>query len=74
MDELTKLNLKIQALRETYVNRVNELDDLVANYRVQITELSQTLQTTKQEFETYKQQHPEESDVQEEAEVPSPQE
>lgn len=63
MNNEDKLNLKIQAIEEVHYERLKELDNQVANLRVALTEVSQTLQATEQEFETYKQMHPEETDV-----------
>ena len=65
MDNEEKLELKIVALRETYVKRVAELDDEVANLRIALTEHSRALQSLQQEFEDYKGRNPEGTDVQE---------
>lgn len=66
MNNEDKLELKIVAIRQAFVKRVEALDDEVANLRVALTEVNQNLQQTQQEFEIYKQRHPEEPDVQEE--------
>jgi predicted HicB family RNase H-like nuclease len=66
MNNEEKLNLKIVAVRQAFVKRVEALDEEVANLRVAITEQSQTLQELRQEYEDYKSRNPEEADVQEE--------
>lgn len=74
MEEVEKKNLKLVALLETSNKRLEESDDRVADLRVALTELNQTLQSLQQEFEDYKIRYPEEPDVPQEPEDASPEE
>lgn len=67
MNNEEKLELKILALKEAFGKRVDTLDEEVANLRVALTEMNQTLQATQQEYSDYRIRHPEEPDVPEEA-------
>lgn len=44
MNDVEKLQLKIQALKETYTRRISDLDDEVANLRVALTEINGNLE------------------------------
>jgi len=63
MDIEEKLTLKIQALKERFYKREEELDDEIANLRVGLTALDKELQAVRADFEAYKSRHPEETDV-----------
>lgn len=70
MENIEKLNLKIEALKQGFANSVSNYEDRIADLRVQLTEVSQQLGEAHSEVANLRSQveslTPKDADVQEE--------